>query len=139
MSHFVIVNSDQCKEYFPNNTPYKFKSQLKVPLLMKGQWKVGVVEVDISSSLGKTEPLYLHSNVCMESVLDGEEKPILRRLTAASGGDWSNIFTTPFYLPVKGNIIYEIELYLTDEEDNLQTFLNQTSTVTLHFQALPFV
>jgi hypothetical protein len=82
--------------------------------------------------------LYLHSNVCEESIVDGLEKSLLRRLISTSMGNWITIFDSPHYNPVRTNIVYHIEIYITTEKDQLASFLNNTSTVTLHFKSFPF-
>lgn len=45
---------------------------------------------------------------------------------------------SPHYHHVKTNIVYDIEIYITTEKDQLGSFLNNTSTVTLHFKSFPF-
>lgn len=80
------MSSDKALQYFPNNKAYTFTSHLKAPLILSGLWRMALVEADISTSLAKTEPIYLYSNVCGESIVDGEQKPLLRRLTATDMG-----------------------------------------------------
>ena len=135
---YVILSSNKSTNYFPQNKPYKFKSHLSAPLVLDGTWKVALVETDITSSLSKTDPLYLHSNICDESIVDGDRKPLLRRLTSTDVGSWSDIFPSPHYVPVKTKDIYEIEISISDDKDNLSSFIDQPSTVTLHFKSFPF-
>jgi hypothetical protein len=131
------MSSDQCLDYFNLNTPYQFKSHLRNPLILNGLWKVALVEADITTNYSREDSLYLHSNVCEESIVDGLEKPLLRRLISTSMGNWITIFDSPHYHPVRTNIVYNIEICITTEKDQLASFLNNTSTVTLHFKSFP--
>lgn len=74
MSMYVILSSDKSMKYFPNNKPYRFRSHLSSPLVLDGTWRVGLVEADITSTSSIQDSLYLHSNVCEESIVDGEKK-----------------------------------------------------------------
>ncbi|CAC5384276.1 unnamed protein product [Mytilus coruscus] len=80
------MSSDKGKEYYPNNKAYKFNSHLNAPLILNGVWRVALVEADITSTISKVDPIYLYSNICGESIIDGEQKPLLRRITAADLG-----------------------------------------------------
>lgn len=139
MSLYAILGSNNSLNYFPHNKPYRFRSQLNVPLNMNGMWKVALMEAEISTSLSKTDALYVYSNICGDSIVNGRSEPLLRRLMTAEPGNWSTILETPHYLPVKISEIYDIDIYITDETGELASFLNQPSTVTLHFKAFPFV
>lgn len=99
---------------------------------------MALVEADITTNYSREDALYLHSNVCEESIVDGLEKPLLRRLTSTSMDNWITIFDTPHYHPVKTDLVYDIEIYVTSANDQLASFLNNTSTVTLHFKSFPF-
>lgn len=138
MSIYVTMSSDKALEYFPNNKAYKFTSHLNSPLFLDGLWRVALVEAEISCSLSKEESIYLYSNLCGESIVDGEQKPLLRRLTAINQGNWSSIFEAPHYVPVRIHEIYDMDVYITTSQDELASFLNNTSTVTLHFKSFPF-
>ena len=132
------MSSDKAVEYFPNNKAYKFTSHLNTPLILNGIWRVALVEADITSNFSKTDPIYLSSNICGESIVDGEQKPLLRRLTAVDMGNWTTVLDTPHYVPVRINEIYDIEIYITDSQNHIASFLDNTSTVTLHFKSFPF-
>jgi hypothetical protein len=77
---------------------------------LNGFWKVALVEADITTTVSREDTLYLHFNVCEESIVDGLEKTLLRRLTSTSMSNWITIFDSPHYLTVKANIVYDIEV-----------------------------
>lgn len=41
---YIYIKSDESNAYFIDNTTYKFKVQLKLPLYMSGKWKVALVQ-----------------------------------------------------------------------------------------------
>ncbi|CAG2241901.1 unnamed protein product [Mytilus edulis] len=101
MSLYVILSSNKSLEYFPENVPSKFRSQLGSPLNMNGMWKVALVEANISSSLSMTNALYIHSKICDDSIVDGHRNPLLRRLMMFEPGNWSTVLESPHYVPIK--------------------------------------
>ena len=138
MSSCVTMSSDRALHYFSQNNPYNFKAHLNAPLLLEGVWKVALVDVDIVSSTSKTEAIYLYSSICGEYIVEGEKKPLLRRLPATIRGNWSTNIEVPLYVPVTNNNIYEIDINITTNQDDLASFIDQPSTVTLHFKSFPF-
>ena len=77
------MSSDRALTYFPQNKSYNCETHLNAPLLLGGVWKVALVDVDIVSSTSKTEAIYLYSSICWEYIVEGEKKPLLRRLPAS--------------------------------------------------------
>jgi hypothetical protein len=53
-------------------------------------------------------------------------------------GNWSTNIEAPFNVPVKYINIYEIDINITKNQDDLASFIDQPSTVTLHFKSFPF-
>lgn len=94
MSIYAVVSSDSSLQYFPQNKAYQFKCHLNTPLNLEGLWKVALLEANISTSksLKIFKPLYVYSNICGESMVDGDKQPILRKLTGDSNGTWDTVF-----------------------------------------------
>jgi len=138
MSIYLTMSSDKSMEYFGQNKPYKFKTHLNAPLLLEGVWRVALVEADIICTTSRTDAIYLYSDICGESIVEGENRPLLRRLPASSVGNWLTIVDTPFYVPKKNNNIYDIDIYITTDQNSFASFLDQPSTITLHFKSFPF-
>jgi hypothetical protein len=138
MSIYVTMSSDRALHYFPQNKSYNFKTHLNASHLLGGVWKVALVDVDIVSSTSKTEAIYLYSSICGEYIVEGEKKPLLRRLPATIRGNWSTNIEAPLYVPVTNNNIYAIGINITTNQDDLASFIDQPSTVTLHFKSFPF-
>ena len=132
------MSSDKSLEFFPHNKPCTFKSHLSAPLLLEGTWRIALVEADIACSLSKSDAIYLYSDICGESIVDGEQQPLLRRIPATSVGNWLTVVETPFYVPIKNNNIYDIDINITTVQGDLAAFLDQPSTITLHLKSFPF-
>lgn len=138
MSIYVVLSSDMSSTYFPDNKPFRFKSHFNSPLLLEGSWKVALIEAEISSTLSKTEAIYLHSSICQDSIVEGDKKPLLRRIMSAAPSDWSTFIDLPHYIPINTNELYDIDIYIKDKQDNNASFLDRPSTLTLHFKSFPF-
>jgi len=138
MSIYVILRSDRSSTYFPENKPFRLKSHLNAPILLEGMWKVALIEADITISLSKDDAIYWHSSICQESIVEGEKKPLLRRLILNGPGDWTTLVDLPHYIPVNTKELYDIDIYITDRDGKQASFLNQPSTLTLHFNSFPF-
>ena len=102
MDHIVFIRSNKCDDYFKDNKPYKFNVHLKNPLILKGFCTVALPEFycTIPSRAKNDEALHLFCNVCKESIIDGELKPILRRIHLTKKSQWLPAFLTPFHLPI---------------------------------------
>ncbi|MCG8113111.1 MAG: hypothetical protein N0E59_20360 [Candidatus Thiodiazotropha taylori] len=84
------------------------------------------------------EAVYVFANICKDSILDGTEKPLLRRLQMNEKNGWSYIFDKPIYLPVKRKEIIELEIYIKAVDGAFATFLESPAYMTLHFKHYPF-
>ena len=140
MDHIVYIRSDECDDYFKDNQAYKFKVHLKNPLILKGFWTVALEEFycTIPSKARNEEVLYLFCNICKESIIDGELKPILRRIHSTKKSQWLHTFTTTFQLPVLKQEIYEMEFYIETTKRQLASFLSEPLMITLRFRSYPF-
>jgi hypothetical protein len=144
MEKFVYVQSDESNSFFPDNQAWKFKVHLDVPLTFNGFWKIGLIEFNVNVKTKKTqkspitEALYVYSNICKESIIQGSEQPILRRLNPNTTYGWDYIFDFPIYLPVKRKELREFELYIMTNDGSLATFLDSPVNLTLHFKRYPF-
>jgi len=88
------------------------------------------------TKLKKRNNLYIHCDVCGESILDGEN--LLRMVKAQKIANWTQAFDTPQYVSVNKSEIRDLEIYITDDQGNLASFLKQPVTITFHFKAYPF-
>lgn len=141
MEHYLYAKSDDSLEYFADNKPYQFRVHLNTPLILKGFWKVSLVDFYAESSARGKNPdkfLLVYSDICKESLLSGNLRPILRRFPFTNKNQWNYSFDSDVYVPVKKHHIYEIEFYIKTSSDELATQLTEPVVLTLHFRHYPF-
>lgn len=139
---FIYVQSDESDAVFSDNETYKFRVQLKSPLFLSGTWKVALVEFHATqtskSTLKADEGLYIYSDLCSESIIAGEERPLLRRLEKNSRAKWDYILD-PFYIAVKKKEVREFNIYIKREDDTYASDLVKPARLTLHLKRYPFL
>ena len=142
MDRYLYVQGDESNAYFDDNTTARFRVQLKFPLFLSGLWKVALVEfhaTDKSRSTKKAEEgLYIYADICKESIVFGEERPLLRRLERSSRDKWDYLLDSPFYLPVSKTEVRDIEVYIKGEHDIDASQIVKNVHMTLHFKHYPF-
>ena len=106
--------------------------------MLEGTWRVVLVEAVIVCTTSKTDAMYLYSDIHGDSIVEGEHRPLLRRLPSTSFGNWMTVAEITFYAPIKCNNIDEIDICITTDQDVLASFLDQPSTITLHLKSFPF-
>ena len=140
---YLYVKSDESDAHFGGNSTYKFKVQLKLPLYLPGKWKVALVHFHATEKgPDKTkadEGLYIYSDLCKESIVYGEERPLLNRLEKSSKGKWDYNFDNPFYVPLKKTELREFEIYIKREDDQDAAQLMKPVYLTLHLKPFPFL
>ena len=139
---YIYVRSDESNAYFDNNKTYNFKVQLKVPLYLPGKWKVALVHFHATEKGGAhskaDDGLYVYTDLCKESIVYGEERPLLNRVEKTSKGRWDYEIGNPFYVPVKKQELREFEIYIKREDDEYATELRKPVFITFHLKQYPF-
>ena len=79
---------------------------------------------------------YIYSNVCGESIIEGINAPLLRRVVTNTNKN--KIFTSLYYIPVVKGEFNEIEIQIKNEKGALANYLKEPVTLLLHFRAFPF-
>jgi len=140
MDRYIYVKNDESNAYFSENTTWNFRVHLDLPLFLPGLWKVALLEFSASETTKSKsgEELYIYSDLCKESIVHGEERPLLRRLKKNSKGQWTYSFDNPFYLPVKRKEVQEFSIDIRREDDTEASYLNKGVRVTLHLKSYPF-
>jgi hypothetical protein len=102
-SHECLYNYEQWQTagVFSTNKSYKLKTHLSSPLLFDGTWSVALVEADIVCTTSRTDAIYLYSDICGESIVKGERRPLLRRIPSSYVGNWRTVVEMPVYVPKK--------------------------------------
>jgi hypothetical protein len=94
----IYIKSDERNFYSLNNEVYKFKVHLNIPLIFDGFWKVTLTEFYIEkdkkhkiSKSAESDIIFITSDIIKESVVHGNEQPVLRRLRKTSTSAWNYI------------------------------------------------
>lgn len=140
MSHYVIIHSDESAEYFPGNRSFHFRTHFQSPLNLDGVWKVALVDINLATNSPKTKQnVYMYSDICSESFVDGEKENLLRVLRVQKVANWSQTFDSPFYITVNKSEIRDIEILIKTGKGDFASFLTDRVTITLHFRQYPFL
>lgn len=139
MAHHLILRSDQSMNYYPDNKPCHFKVKLQQNLELSGKWKIALLEITLTENVKRRliDSLYIYSNICGESIINGSTAPLLRRVVVSNKEN--TIFTSPYYIPVVKSEVNEIEIIIKNHKgiivDNL---LKQPVTLVIHLRPYPF-
>ena len=109
MSFYVIINSDQNVDYYPDNNPYLFKTCLSKPLTLNGIWNVALTEIDINEKIQKPS-IYVNSDLCQSVIVDGVLTNVLRKVNTDVRRTFTNSFDWLYYLPLIKNEITLMEI-----------------------------
>ena len=141
----MFVRDSESNHIFTDNTPYKFKIQLKRPLRFEGHWKIALCEISllqIELSLKKKDiydTLFIYCDLCKDSIVDGGEQALLRRVDKSDQRKrWIYVFESPFYLSLNKSEFQEIEFTIKTVNGEYASFITSPTHLTLHFRRYPF-
>jgi hypothetical protein len=84
------------------------------------------------------QTLYIYSNICKETIVNGSEHSLLRRIEQNNERSWNYVFDTPFYFPLNRSEFQEIEFDIKTSNGDFATFISSPVHITLHFKRYPF-
>ena len=137
MDRYIYVLSDESDIFFDDNRTTNFRVQLKYPLYLAGVWKVALVEFNATEK--SKSKLKADDGLCKESIVNGEERPLLRRLEKSTKSKWDYILSTPLYVNVAKKEVREFNIYIKGEDDLLDLYLQDPVRLTLHLKRYPFL
>lgn len=129
----VYLKSDESNAFFPDNKPWDFKVRLRSPVIFNENWNVGLVEFYASGQNSRIKTLNIFSNICDTSILQGNHRQILRRITNQTDDQWGISANYPFYLRLCLKEIYEFDILIKDINDQEASFLQEPVLLTLQF------
>lgn len=140
MDKYLYVRSNESNVFFVDNTASRFRVQLKFPLSLPGVWKVALVEFHATETEKSKadQGLYIYTDLCTGSIVDGEERPLLRRLEKSNKSKWDYLLETPYYHTVTKSEIREFEIHIKGEQEAKVSHLAKPVHLTLHFKSYPF-
>jgi hypothetical protein len=137
---YIYLQSNESNEYFSENETGHFKVQLKAPLFLDGSWQVALVNFHATENARSklSSGLYIYSDICGESIVKGESRPLLRRLEKNKKSEWDYTLDTPYYVPVRRKELREFEIHIKQEDDTTASDLVKPVRLTLHLKRYPF-
>ena len=143
MDRYIYVHSNESDIFYEDNQTTNFRVQLKYPLYLPGVWKVALIEFNASekskSKLKADDGLYIYTDLCKESIVNGKERPLLRRLEKITKSKWDYILSTPFYVSIAKKEVREFNIYIRGENDLGDIYLQNPVRLTLHLRRYPFL
>lgn len=116
--------SSKPSAHYPENTAGDFTIQL--PRTVSGVQECGIVEVKLPTVPQK--PLFLCSDICVESITNNQTLPVLRRL-----GQKLSLPSIITYVPLRGQSFDTIYFYICKESGEKANLVGETQ-ITLHFK-----
>jgi hypothetical protein len=81
MSFDMVVSNEANLNIYPENRPFKFRTYLQTPLVLKSKWKVVIIDINLSQGQ-QSQDLYVYSDICGETIVDGSGQPLLKCICA---------------------------------------------------------
>ena len=140
---YMVVSSNDSKEYFEHNHPGNFRVKLKKSIhLLHGGWYVGLCE--INGTLWKVKAndmVYIMSNLSNGILLPSNKDGLLRGVNIRSSTKIYTEYKHRIYIPIQTHFIdmLEFSLKLNDFDTELtgkseENGVNPSTWFVLHFK-----
>lgn len=126
----MICSSDHNLDYYPDNKSYNFKIKLRQNVVLNGFWKIALAEITLREEKKKEDTLYIYSNICGESFINGVSAPLLRRVEV--NNSINSVFNSLYYIPVIKSEINEIVFKLENERGVEAKHIKHPVTLVVH-------
>ncbi len=135
-----LKSLDSKKEYFKENTPYRFRVKLNQRLVFDGFWVVSLTELNFGklTDVDKIQDPYVNilCNLCDSSLVGDAQLPLLRRIDLRLGPNFTFANEYNIHVVLKESPVIEIVIKPSDEV--ALSFLSEETSATLHLQRYPF-
>ena len=137
--HFLYLSSDDCREYFPNNTGGHFIAQLPRTLYLQGPWKCALLEFRYAAQFKNAQhpdDLIICSDICVENYINNVELPVLRRITVDYDKPKQKkcvIVSQGYYVPIVPNTLKHVKIYIKGSNETNLSFSYKVTCV-LHLK-----
>jgi hypothetical protein len=131
MDHFYLfLSSKDSNNFYPTNKASDFLVELPHIIYLEGKWEVALTEIDVNGGLN--EPLYLCTNVCVESHIRDTGLQLLRVVVDE---DYT-AYQVPYYMRVSVQNLHHIRIHLRDKDlQEINSKIGELSCV-LHFKQI---
>lgn len=132
LNEYVWMSSEQNKNIYPDNKPYKFKVQLPQNIPVGGNCLIGLCKIR-GLKTQKPKEIYICCDQCQYSIVDGNLYPVLRCIDTS---EEVKIIQTPFYISSKViQSIDQLSFYILDGKGELASFLKEPLKITIHIKS----
>lgn len=129
----MVLASTDSSQIHTDNKPYDFRVHLSSPISLIGYWTVSLLEFSLQHGLTKIpSELFMFSNLCDNTVLAGNELPLLRRVYL--NNKENIIYQLPYEVPLQ---FQDVHMYIKDSSNNQASFIKGKVTVTLQLTKHP--
>ena len=136
---YLLINSEQSKNYYTNNTPSHFHVGLNEFINFTDcQYECALVDFsctttnfDDKQSLAE---VYICFNIASEQLIGGRMCSLVRYTTVKCGRFQMEKFVLPYYVPIKPLKTNMLEVYIKDADGKELSFLRSTTKCTFHFR-----
>ena len=128
---YLYLTSDNT--IYQDNRPDNFAIRFSSPIILRGQWEVGLV--DITGYPSVSSVYYLFSDLCETNFVNSDRLPVLRRFLT-NQAVLNTVFNPVAYVPVCKSVIEGVRIYIKDV--NLQDHfdLKKVLHCTLHLRPI---
>ena len=125
---YLYIKSDDSLQFYPQNTPNDFTVELPEIINLKGKWAIALLDIYIKDTL--TDPIYILTDICEQSVQNGNLNPILK-VIYPDCVHFSNLH----YIPVKVSSLKRISIYIRGGSTGKDPILTNIVNLSLHLVA----
>lgn len=137
---YLHIDSEQSRQYYPNNTPAHFHVILE-DYINFSEYGVGAL-LDFTCTTrqfkgeagGILKEVYIHTNFTEEQLVGGRRQNLLRYCTVKRDKFQVDRFEFPYYIPFKPIRSNTLEVIIRDADGQVASFLEEVTKCTLHFK-----
>ena len=134
---YLLINNEQSKGYYPNNSSANFKICLD-QFINFTDVTYECALVDFSCTTINFQPpleeVYICLNIVSEQLIGGSRRRLARRTTVKRGRYQMEKFQLPFYVPIKPVASNMLEVHIKGADGKDVSFLKNTTTCTFHLR-----
>lgn len=137
---YIYLTSNGSQTFFSENSSTEFRIRLSRPVTVYGRWEIAILQVSLPHFKSGYSPAYIDisTSVCLPSILNGSEKPILNRIFFTEIIEGACIrFHRPYYLTVNTENLHVIDINLYDDKGDKPSFDDGEVCCTLHLRTWP--
>ena len=130
--YYMIISSDEFDNVYPLNQNTSFSIDLPSSLCLDTSWEVSLTEIWIKSQENR-EQIDLCADFCVETLVNGNFVPLLRRVEIKKGYNHIS-YDNPYYCHISRGDLKHLSFFITHPTTRDLSFIKSQVTVTLHFR-----